>query len=81
MLYKTNFIFWSTKDNVNWNDKYFLIFLTYDNWNDKYLLIFIFMWISDRIFDDHMTTYDLFQEIAKPIIDAAVQGFHGDKIS
>nr|XP_034313961.1 kinesin-like protein KIN-7I isoform X3 [Crassostrea gigas] len=31
----------------------------------------------DRIFDDHMTTYDLFQEIAKPIIDAAVQGFHG----
>ncbi|XP_078317677.1 uncharacterized protein LOC111118975 isoform X1 [Crassostrea virginica] len=31
----------------------------------------------DRIFDEHMTTYDLFQEIAKPIIDAAVQGFHG----
>ena len=27
-----------------------------------------------------MTTYDLFQEIAKPIIDAAVQGFHGELV-
>jgi hypothetical protein len=35
--------------------------------------------VSDRIFDEHMTTYDVFQEIAKPIIDAAVQGFHGNK--
>ena len=35
---------------------------------------------SDRIFDEHMTTYDLFQEIAKPIIDAAVQGFHGELV-
>ncbi|XP_021339883.1 centromere-associated protein E-like, partial [Mizuhopecten yessoensis] len=31
----------------------------------------------DRIFDELMTTYDVFDEVCKPIIAGAVQGFNG----
>ncbi|XP_060082065.1 centromere-associated protein E-like [Ylistrum balloti] len=31
----------------------------------------------DRIFDELMTTYDIFEEVCKPIVEGAVQGFNG----
>ncbi|XP_069128424.1 uncharacterized protein [Argopecten irradians] len=31
----------------------------------------------DRIFDELMTTYDIFEEVCKPIISDALQGFNG----
>ncbi|KAL3869468.1 hypothetical protein ACJMK2_042146 [Sinanodonta woodiana] len=31
----------------------------------------------DKIFDQQMTTYDIFEDICKPIVDAAIEGFHG----
>ena len=77
--------YWNTFSNIS-NDQFdyecelytfignFFRLLLHSSFN---LGCFIF---SDRIFDEHMTTYDLFQEIAKPIIDAAVQGFHGELV-
>lgn len=66
--------------NLIMNVSYTHLLVTFLDYYYIHLLTLGVLFFSDRIFDEHMTTYDLFQEIAKPIIDAAVQGFHGELV-